>query len=106
MGFKLDLRTARLHLTFDVQARSGHSAGDGGRSAVYVKRGEKIMPLYEYTCTDCEQDFEELVSSSSSPVKCPNCQSEKVEKKFSTFPSSGFSGKADSGSCKQKSGFS
>lgn len=64
------------------------------------------MPLYEYTCAECGRDFEELVSSSSAPVKCPSCKSDKVERKFSVFASSAFSGKSKCGSRKPKSGFS
>ena len=43
------------------------------------------MPLYEYTCAKCENEFEQLVRSTRDKVKCPSCGSRKVEKKFSLF---------------------
>lgn len=41
------------------------------------------MPLYEYHCRRCDEDFELLVYSAEEPVACPSCESEKVEKKLS-----------------------
>jgi putative FmdB family regulatory protein len=40
------------------------------------------MPLYEYHCRDCKQDFELLVRGSES-VSCPACSSPKLEKLLS-----------------------
>ena len=35
------------------------------------------MPMYEYTCKQCEERFEVLVRSSSSPAPiCPSCGGE------------------------------
>lgn len=48
------------------------------------------MPLYEYKCQDCGDDFELLVTASTQP-RCPSCGSEKLEKQFSTFSASGAS---------------
>jgi putative FmdB family regulatory protein len=47
------------------------------------------MPLYEFVCTTCQDDFEELVLGSSGidGVKCPTCGSTEVKKKISTFAS-------------------
>ena len=106
MVFGLDLRTTGGNLTAVVPARSGDGAGDGGRAVDSSGRGKKVMPLYEYTCATCGQDFEELVSLSSPPAKCPYCKSDKAEKKFSTFSSSAFSGKSKCASCTPKSGHS
>jgi putative FmdB family regulatory protein len=49
------------------------------------------MPLYEFTCTKCEKDFELLVRSAnwSSEAACPNCGSKKLTKKLSVFASQG-----------------
>ncbi len=33
------------------------------------------MPLYEYKCNACGNDFEELVFSEPEKVKCPTCGS-------------------------------
>jgi len=47
------------------------------------------MPIYEFVCKKCGNEFEELVRSSDSKVKCPLCNSTRVEKCFSLFSSSG-----------------
>jgi len=42
------------------------------------------MPVYEYQCTSCSHEFEELVSmSGGSMVACPECDSTGVNKLFS-----------------------
>ena len=41
------------------------------------------MPIYEYRCPDCGQEFEEIVTSSSQTVVCPKCESEAPEKLMS-----------------------
>ena len=44
------------------------------------------MPIYEFACTACNNDFEELVSmSGSTAVKCPSCGSQRTEKLLSSF---------------------
>jgi putative FmdB family regulatory protein len=40
------------------------------------------MPLYEYVCKQCGQQFEELIRGQEQPV-CPHCGSRKVEKQLS-----------------------
>jgi putative FmdB family regulatory protein len=43
------------------------------------------MPLYEYHCSTCEQDFDQLVRFSEAdklPV-CPRCGAEETHKKIS-----------------------
>ena len=42
------------------------------------------MPVYEYVCKSCQHEFEELVFSSTLP-SCPKCESEKLDKRVSTF---------------------
>jgi putative FmdB family regulatory protein len=58
------------------------------------------MPLYEFSCAKCGEQFEELVMSSKpeaiAKVVCPECGSPKVKKKVSTF-ASGVSGGASTG---------
>jgi putative FmdB family regulatory protein len=49
------------------------------------------MPLYEYTCGHCGEEFEELVSSSTpdTEVECPACEREGLAvRKLSTFATS------------------
>ena len=41
------------------------------------------MPIYEYSCSKCGDDFELLVFKSDEPV-CPNCGSKNLQKKMST----------------------
>jgi putative FmdB family regulatory protein len=43
------------------------------------------MPIYEYACQSCQNEFELLVGPSSGKPSCPDCGSRKVQKKFSTF---------------------
>ena len=47
------------------------------------------MPLYEFQCTDCKDEFEELVRSSAAiaEVSCPECGSQHVRRKVSLFAS-------------------
>jgi len=44
------------------------------------------MPIFEYRCSACGDDFELLVRSDTA-VACPECGSRKVDKKLSTFAS-------------------
>ena len=42
------------------------------------------MPIYEYVCTACGHDFDEIQKISDKPIrKCPVCSKSKVEKKVS-----------------------
>ncbi len=66
------------------------------------------MPIYEYTCTRCNEIFARLQwpGAEEEEILCPQCGSSEVKKNFSTFncsnpadpggssvgPSSGFSG--------------
>lgn len=40
------------------------------------------MPIYEYCCTDCGKEFEEVVLGEAT-VACPHCGSTKVTKLLS-----------------------
>jgi putative FmdB family regulatory protein len=45
-----------------------------------------VMPIYEYRCTSCETEFEELVSASAKAgPPCPNCGAEDPKRLFSMF---------------------
>ena len=41
------------------------------------------MPLYEYTCLGCHDQFELLIRGDEAPA-CPSCGGDKLEKQFST----------------------
>jgi putative FmdB family regulatory protein len=44
------------------------------------------MPIYEFTCNKCKEEFEELVfGSDDNDIECPKCNSTKVKKKMSAF---------------------
>lgn len=45
------------------------------------------MPIYEYRCSDCEHEFEELVRTErgASDVSCPSCRGRSVLRRLSVF---------------------
>jgi putative FmdB family regulatory protein len=43
------------------------------------------MPLYEYKCSGCGQQFELLILRASQIAACPSCASESVERILSMF---------------------
>jgi len=45
------------------------------------------MPIHEYVCADCDQEFEELIRGEER-VACPRCHGARATKKFSTFMTS------------------
>ncbi|MDH3424847.1 MAG: zinc ribbon domain-containing protein, partial [Gemmatimonadota bacterium] len=51
---------------------------------------ESIIPIYEYSCQDCGNDFEALIRGDAKAV-CPECESQNLERAFSlpTVHSSG-----------------
>jgi len=38
------------------------------------------MPIYEYLCEKCNNEFEALVFSNEETPNCPHCKSNKVKK--------------------------
>lgn len=40
------------------------------------------MPLFDFTCQNCQNEFEALVRGAVVPV-CPSCQSDKLERQMS-----------------------
>ena len=43
------------------------------------------MPIYEYHCGQCDNEFEKLVFNSSEQIACPQCKSKKVTRMMSAF---------------------
>lgn len=45
------------------------------------------MPIFEYTCKDCKKDFVVAgsIKQAEQKTKCPHCNRENVEKKYSGF---------------------
>ena len=69
------------------------------------------MPLYEYQCSDCGDEFEKVVrfSEADQNPPCPSCQSRNTIKKISVFASLGSSlsgtSVSASSSCGSSGGF-
>ena len=66
------------------------------------------MPIYEYQCQDCQQEFELLRSfkDADAEVTCTGCQGKNVQRKLSLFNATSSNGAltgsgahADSGGC-------
>ena len=38
------------------------------------------MPIYEFKCPDCNEEFETLVFRSDEQVACPKCNCNKVKR--------------------------
>jgi len=45
------------------------------------------MPIYEYTCKDCQHEFELLrpMSQADVPMACARCGGENLKRKLSVF---------------------
>ena len=65
------------------------------------------MPIFEFHCRSCNQDFEKLVFSCDPEVECPHCGQAKVEKLMSAcaakvgykFTSTSSGGKSSCAGC-------
>ncbi len=47
------------------------------------------MPIYEFRCSDCGNDFEKLLFSRTTSVSCASCGSAEVTRRPSRFGTSG-----------------
>jgi len=57
------------------------------------------MPIYEYNCENCGDDFECLVFRTDEPVSCPKCGKGAPKRKMSSFGFSvGYKFKSSTGS--------
>lgn len=45
------------------------------------------MPIYEYVCLSCEEEFSvyQSISASEKDLRCPKCGSSDIKKKLSAF---------------------
>jgi putative FmdB family regulatory protein len=65
------------------------------------------MPLYEYICSDCGNEFEKMMRFDQAGERppCPRCTGKETRKKLSLFSSgSQAGGVSSSGSCGSGSG--
>jgi putative FmdB family regulatory protein len=42
------------------------------------------MPLFEFACKECDNEFEALVRGSDTP-ECPSCHSKELQRRLSVF---------------------
>ena len=73
-----------------------HFAKTGRQDNAFAhhKRDEVRMPIYEYQCCKCCEQFERLVFRSDEAVSCPKCESADVQKMMSVC---GFKSGGDKG---------
>jgi len=63
------------------------------------------MPIFEYKCLSCQEEFEAILFSNNDKISCPQCEGNKLERLMSAFAfkSSGSfapsSGSSDCSSC-------
>jgi putative FmdB family regulatory protein len=76
-----------MHLNYGSEEFQGYSISFSGQGARFYQ--EIYMPIFEFTCEQCDKPFEELVRSSNSVdgVVCPKCGSTQIKRKISTFAS-------------------
>ena len=43
------------------------------------------MPIYDFSCTACEETFEELCRSDAPSPPCPTCGTEETKRLLSSF---------------------
>ncbi|MFC1562967.1 zinc ribbon domain-containing protein [candidate division KSB1 bacterium] len=64
------------------------------------------MPIYEFECQNCNNNFEELFHKyniSDNDVKCPNCESNNIKRIISLFSSPGITKEDSCSSCTSSS---
>jgi putative FmdB family regulatory protein len=54
------------------------------------------MPIYEYICDDCQNEFEKIVINKQQQISCPKCASKKATIQLSVFSSTTAGGSSKS----------
>ena len=54
------------------------------------------MPIYEYICDECHNEFEKIVINKQQEIACPKCSSKKATIQLSVFSSATAGGPAKS----------
>ncbi len=64
------------------------------------------MPIYEFGCLDCGDEFEKLVfrSTETREIKCPTCGSSRLEEKVSSFASASKNSSSGRAACAPSGG--
>jgi putative FmdB family regulatory protein len=55
------------------------------------------MPMFEYQCRTCAHEFETLVLSGRNAPRCPKCESQDLQKRFSVFGTASGAGRSGGG---------
>lgn len=50
-----------------------------------INKGGVSMPIYEFHCSGCGENFEELVMGQASTINCPKCKGSEIRKLMSAF---------------------
>jgi putative FmdB family regulatory protein len=53
------------------------------------------MPIYEFKCEDCDEEFEALVFRSDETVPCPGCKGDHIKRLLSACAYKTGSGSSD-----------
>ncbi len=51
----------------------------------YILERNRKMPVYNYKCSDCSQNFEVLLRNKDDSVKCTKCGSSHIKRVYSSF---------------------
>ena len=67
---------------------------------------ETLMPVFEFLCLKCQNEFEELLLRRDEIVTCPVCGGQETRKLMSSFAVTGSARKVSSscGSCRPSAG--
>jgi putative FmdB family regulatory protein len=55
------------------------------------------MPIYEYICEDCQNEFEKIVINKQQEITCPKCSGTKNKIQLSVFATANGSGGSSKG---------
>jgi putative FmdB family regulatory protein len=58
--------------------------------------GTYTVPIYEYICDDCKNEFEKIVINKQQEIACPKCASKRATIQLSVFSSAVAGGSAKS----------
>jgi putative FmdB family regulatory protein len=76
-----------LHTEYSSEVRSSFQTEQKRIQINHKKYIRNTMPLFEYRCNECNNDYEILhpTRENTNLVECPQCHSKEYHKKFSTF---------------------